>query len=280
MDFSAKLSLPYLLPNQAEKHVTLNTSLRRLDAIVQLSVRSETEPSSPDDPGDGDRYIVPPSGTEDWAGRAGQIASYQDGGWAYYQPQTGWLAWVEDTGTLRVFDGADWANASDSAGASNPDQLGINANPDTTNRLAVQSPASLFSHEGGDHQVKINKAGDTDFASLLFQSDWSGHAEIGLTGSNDLQVKVSPDGSAFASAIYVQAEDGAVGIGTQAPTTPLHVNGPIRLPVLPRAELPDPQSVGAGALIFYAESASSTVLLYSDGTNWRQVRTNTPVIVF
>ena len=30
MDYSAKLTLPYILPNQAQKHVTMNESLRRL----------------------------------------------------------------------------------------------------------------------------------------------------------------------------------------------------------------------------------------------------------
>jgi len=34
MDLSYYLKLPYLLPNQAQKHVTHNEALRRLDALV------------------------------------------------------------------------------------------------------------------------------------------------------------------------------------------------------------------------------------------------------
>ena len=46
MDFSANLSLPYLLPNQAQKHVTLNESLRVLDAKADLErLRLGDEPA-------------------------------------------------------------------------------------------------------------------------------------------------------------------------------------------------------------------------------------------
>ena len=66
MDFSAKLTLPYILPNQAQKHVTLNESLRRLDALVQISVISMTEAAPPADPSEGDRYVVADGATGAW----------------------------------------------------------------------------------------------------------------------------------------------------------------------------------------------------------------------
>ncbi|MCZ4352271.1 DUF2793 domain-containing protein [Roseovarius aestuarii] len=37
-DNSPRLGLPYLQPSQAQKHVTHNEALQRLDALVQLSV--------------------------------------------------------------------------------------------------------------------------------------------------------------------------------------------------------------------------------------------------
>ncbi len=45
--------------------------------------------------------------------------------------------------------------------------------------------------------MKLNKQATADTASLLFQSNWSGRAEIGLLGSDTLQFKTSPDGSAW-----------------------------------------------------------------------------------
>jgi hypothetical protein len=47
---STNLSFPYLAAGQAQKHVTVNETLLRLDAIVQLAVVSATvsaEPGSP-----------------------------------------------------------------------------------------------------------------------------------------------------------------------------------------------------------------------------------------
>lgn len=62
----------------------------------------------------------------------------------------------------------------------NIDGFGIATSWDATNRLAVASPASLFTHQGAGHQLKIDKAASTDTASLLYQDNGSGRAEIGL----------------------------------------------------------------------------------------------------
>ncbi len=42
-DQSTLLSLPYIMPAQAQKHLTHNEALRTLDTLVQLSVASATE---------------------------------------------------------------------------------------------------------------------------------------------------------------------------------------------------------------------------------------------
>lgn len=94
--------------------------------------------------------------------------------------------------------------------------VGINDTADSTNRLAVSSPATLLSHEGDDHQLKINKAAAADTASVLFQTDFVGHAEFGLAGDNDWHVKVSPDGTTWHEALVVNRNTGAVTL----PNTP------------------------------------------------------------
>ena len=70
--------------------------------------------------------------------------------------------------------------------------LGVNAVADEVNRLAVASEASLFSHDGAGHQVKVNKAAAGDTASLLFQTGWSGRAEMGTTGSDAFATDLLP----------------------------------------------------------------------------------------
>ena len=53
----------------------------------------------------------------------------------------------------------------------------------------------------GDVQVKLNKEALTDTASILFQTGFSGRAEIGLAGGDGLSLKVSADGAAWNTAL-------------------------------------------------------------------------------
>ncbi len=167
-----KLNLPYILGAQAQKHVTHNEAIRSLDAITQLSVEDIDLTTPPVTPEEGACYIVAAAATDDWAGKENQIAAFQDGAWMFYQPREGWLAWVRDDENQMVFDGSTWLVLSGGgAGLAsvNPISLvGVNATADTTNRLNVSSPATLFDHEGDDHQLKINKALAGDNASVLF----------------------------------------------------------------------------------------------------------------
>ena len=96
MEQSANLQLPYIMPSQAQKHVTHNEAIRSLDAIVQLSVVDRDLVSAPGAPSDGDRFLVAAAATGAWSGKDGKIAAWQDGAWAFLTPRPGWLAWVED----------------------------------------------------------------------------------------------------------------------------------------------------------------------------------------
>ncbi len=137
-------------------------------------------------------------------------------------PGTGWLAWIADEARLAAFDGSGWVDAIE-LGAGIPSTLGINAEADTNNRLALSSPASLFDHEGNGHRLKINKAGVGDTASLLLQTGYSGRAEIGTAGDDSLHVKVSPDGSLWHEAIVIDPSTGAASF----PNSVLGVAGPV-----------------------------------------------------
>jgi hypothetical protein len=62
-DNTTNLNLPFLMPAQAQKHVTVNEALLRLDALVQASVSSATTLAQPTAPVDGALYILPASKT-------------------------------------------------------------------------------------------------------------------------------------------------------------------------------------------------------------------------
>ena len=44
---SEKLNLPYLVPEQAQKHVTVNEVLSRLDLLVQMQVKENNKNLAP-----------------------------------------------------------------------------------------------------------------------------------------------------------------------------------------------------------------------------------------
>lgn len=58
-DQSANLQLTYLAQGQAQKHVSVNESLLRLDALVQMAAESASASVQPAAPADGALYIVP-----------------------------------------------------------------------------------------------------------------------------------------------------------------------------------------------------------------------------
>jgi len=209
-DTSAALSLPYIQPSQAQKHVTHNEAVRILDAVTQLSVLSSDLTAAPMSNAVGDRFLVASGAVGEWAGKDGQIAVFDGTGWAYFRATAGWRADVIPTGAQLRFDGAGWVPALPDL--QNIPQLGVATTADDVNRLSVASPATLFSHDGAGHQLKINKSAGTDTASLLFQSNWSGRAEMGLAGTDDFSIRVSDDGSSFRDAVSVSATDGAVRI--------------------------------------------------------------------
>ena len=208
-DTSAVLGLPYLMPSQAQKHVTHNEALRLLDLVVQLAVAGLEADDPPSTPDEGEIWGLGAAPTGVWAGQAGMLAAWVGGVWTFLTPLEGWRAWDRDTGALRVWDGAAWALPGGET--QNLASLGIATTADAVNRLSVRAPAVLLSHDGAGHQVKVNKAASGDTASLLFQTGFAGHAEMGLAGTDDFALKVSADGSAWATALAADAASGTVG---------------------------------------------------------------------
>jgi len=217
MDETSRLNLPFIMPQQAQKHVTHNEALQALDALVQPVVESRTVTTPPTSPVLGDAYIVGPSATGAWSGHDGEIAAFQSGAWLFYDPAPGWQFYARDEQAILVFQSGAWT-AFASNGASGIPTLGINTAADTTNRLALSAPASLFNHAGNGHQLKLNKAANADTGSLLFQTGFSGRAEMGLMGDSHWRLKVSANGTTWFNALGVDNASG--GVSFSAPPRP------------------------------------------------------------
>ncbi len=311
---TTKLGLPILAASQAQKHVTMNESLYRLDTLVQLSVLDKDLTAPPASPTEGDSYIVGASATGAWSGHDEKVAAFTTGIWFFHIPKAGWLSWVADEDAYYSYDGSAWAEFESGGGGgdalpltggeltgnltvktmtptltvSSPDttsghalyrsigrrtigstgvigqhdyinnvdgstvsqwllkangdvdltvgvlkvssnevyhagnfangsdnrrigQLGLGgATADTTNVLSMNGSAALFNNAGAGVQLKLNKNAIGDTASFLFQTGFSGRAEIGLTGNDDFSFKVSPDGSTFKDGIVIDKTTGKV----------------------------------------------------------------------
>lgn len=260
MSQTDNLSLPFILPSQAQKHVTHNEALLKLDAIVQLSVESQNVASPPAVPDDGVRYLVPTSPSGDFAGQTGKLAAFQDGVYQFFDPQIGWLCYVVDESNWLYFDGSDWTELNNAIASF--DQIGINTSADVTNKLSLSSPASLFNNSGNGHQLKINKAAASDNGSILFQTGFSGRAEFGLSGDDQFRIKVSADGSSFVTALSINE-------------TRIEANLPLGLSSYALASLPI--SSPAGQIIYVLDAAAGPIIAFSDGADWR--RSDTSAIV-
>lgn len=204
-DFTPRLGLPYLLSNQAQKHVTVNESLQTLDALCMAAVLG-TASTPPSDPADGEVWLLGQAPDADWhIGQENNLAVFVDQVWRFFVPRTGWRVWDMAARTLLVFDGEGWRGIEANGGApselQNLNQIGLGTTASDSNPLAIELNAALFNAKPsaaggtGDLRVTYNKPGAAHTASFLFQTGWSGRGEVGLAGDDRLALKVSADGS-------------------------------------------------------------------------------------
>jgi len=231
-DVSANLSLPYIQPSQAQKHVTHNEAIRRLDAVVQIGVL-DVQQSPPTDPNEGERWIVDVGATGTWAGQDHAVALWDGTAWMYFIPDEGWIAFNRETDGLLIFNGAQWvgAFASDtSLSDGSLKKVGVNTAPDTINRLSVKTDRALFSHDditpgNGDMVIVTNKDTSGNDTGVTFQTGYSTRTLFGLYGNDDTSLKVSPDGATFHNALSVSQSTGNIAFGAStAASTPGAVN--------------------------------------------------------
>ncbi len=217
MPNTVSLGLPLLVAEQAQKHVTHNEALRALDALAQLAVKDRDLAAPPGSPAEGDRYIVAASPTGIWAGHAADVAVWQDGAWDFHTPREGWRCWVEDENVFLIFNGSAWVDWGAALGAlQNLALLGIGTTTDATNPFSAKLNKALWTAktaaEGGDGDLRstMNKETASDVLSLLLQTGFSGRAEIGLIGDDNLSFKVSADGSTWNIGLVADKTTGGV----------------------------------------------------------------------
>src|SRR5690606_7205889 len=131
------LDLPYIMPAQAQKHVTHNEALDLIDTLLQCAVADRDLSEPPEEAQEGERYIVAADASGTWAGREGTIALRREGGWRFLTPRIGWRAWVVDEAVLVFWNGDAWEKVTGSDSAlQNLVLLGLGTVADSQNPFA------------------------------------------------------------------------------------------------------------------------------------------------
>lgn len=225
MSNTPNLKLPYIDANQNQKSVTHNAALTVLDALVNLQVQSNALAAPPSSPGDGQCWIVAAGGSGAWAGKDLNIAAWQDGVWNFYPPNRGFIAYVDNIGGALMWSGSAWVSLLGVVSQLSLNALGIGTAVDTGNPLSAKLNSALFaalptsSSGTGDVRLKLSKQATGNTATVLFQDNFSGRAEIGLAGDDNFHVKVSADGSTWYDAMDIAAATGTVSF-LNAPAFP------------------------------------------------------------
>lgn len=178
MDETLQLALPLLQPAQAQKHVTVNEALVRLDGLTHLTLQSVDTATPPVSAQDGETYAVPLGAVNAWDGHAGEIAIWSNGGWVFVQPQTGWRGWVADRHVGALFDGNGWVDGGVAASANRSVMAlqilefdhAIGAGASSTTSVVIPQYAMVFAVTG---RIK------TAFTGAL--TDW----DLGVAGSTN-----------------------------------------------------------------------------------------------
>lgn len=95
-DASSRFGLPYLQAGQAQKEIFHNEALTTVDALLHPAAQSAGDNAPPATPAVGRCWIVGSSPTGAWAGHAGALAAWSEGGWRFVAPVEGMMIWLLD----------------------------------------------------------------------------------------------------------------------------------------------------------------------------------------
>ena len=108
------LGISELVSSQASKYVTVNSALRRMEALTirVLDIRTSAPPGSPSN---GDAYICGTGSISgDWSAYDVNDIAYYNSGWYNFTPIEGLRVWVNDEDKLYVYFASAWQELSGS----------------------------------------------------------------------------------------------------------------------------------------------------------------------
>lgn len=108
MSVTPNFAMPLLHAAQAQKEITHNEALMILDALlpgVVIGIKDDPEALSPSP---GDVWIVGSAPVGAWAGYAGRLAIFTEGGWRFAPAPQGMQMLDREAGVRHKFDSGGW----------------------------------------------------------------------------------------------------------------------------------------------------------------------------
>lgn len=103
-----RLALPLLAAGQAQKEMSHNEALARIDLTLHGHIIDADADVPPGNPEPGQCWIVGDAPQGEWTGHAGQVAGWTNGGWRFLVPCEGMRLWLGGNGGFALFSGGDW----------------------------------------------------------------------------------------------------------------------------------------------------------------------------
>ena len=109
-DVTARHALPNLYVGQAQKEITHNEALARIDALLHPVVEDSVAnpPIGLTAASDGLCWLISASATGVWSGRSGQIARWSGGSWRYINAVEGMVILHKSQGVRLFYIGGGW----------------------------------------------------------------------------------------------------------------------------------------------------------------------------
>jgi len=109
-DRTPRFELPFILPGQAQKELYHNEALARVDALLHSAIEGSPLAQPPEQPQEGQCWVVATGGAGGWSGKDHQLAAWTEGGWRFIAPEAGMTLWNKDGGYWVHWNGASWSD--------------------------------------------------------------------------------------------------------------------------------------------------------------------------
>lgn len=218
MSSTENLNLPLVLAAQAQKHVTVNEALWKLDALTHLTLTGRNETTPPLPVVDGNVYSIPSGASGLWQDNIGDLAIGINGGWVFATPSLGWRGWDVETDQYVQFDGNDWQGEGNFAGGNGAStrfetisfEHVVTVGTSNTTSISVPSYSIVLGVTGrvtseitgtGLTSWSLGIAGSTDRYGTGYGLDLNSYAK-GLTSHplaywSDTPLEITPDAGSF-----------------------------------------------------------------------------------